>query len=63
MGKSGLWQRGMPGLSGYEVAQRLKETPQNEECYVNGYYRMGTTRESVKSTEAGIDHHVLKPIN
>ena len=38
---------GLPGLSGYEVAERLRQFG-DEECHLSGYYRMGTTRGSGK---------------
>jgi hypothetical protein len=35
---------GIPGLTRYEVAQRLREISENQERHVSGYYRMGHSR-------------------
>jgi len=34
----------IPGLTRYEVAQRLREISENQERHVSGYYRMGHSR-------------------
>ena len=38
---------GIPGLNGYEVAQRLRSSG-DKKCQVCGYYRMGIIRRSAK---------------
>ena len=51
---------GLPGMDGYEVAQRLRELLGSDLLIValTGY---GQQRDRQRSFEAGIDHHVLKP--
>jgi CheY-like chemotaxis protein len=39
-----LLDLGIPGLTRYEVAQRLREISENQERHVSGYYRMGHSR-------------------
>ena len=54
---------GLPGMSGYEVAARLR---QEESCQgaliiaVSGY---GQDDDRRRSREAGFDHHLLKPLD
>jgi CheY-like chemotaxis protein/anti-sigma regulatory factor (Ser/Thr protein kinase) len=54
---------GLPGMDGYEVASRLRR----EECCkdtviiaVSGY---GQDEDRRRSTEAGFDHHLIKPLD
>jgi PAS domain S-box-containing protein len=54
---------GLPGMDGYEVAARLRQ----EECCkdaiiiaVSGY---GEEEARQRSQAAGIDHHIIKPVN
>lgn len=53
---------GLPGLSGYQVAQRLKEElPENPPLLIalSGYGREEDLR---RSSESGFDHHFIKPV-
>jgi signal transduction histidine kinase/CheY-like chemotaxis protein len=56
---------GMPDISGYEVARRLREAPQNGQhgavmlIAVTGW---GQERDKREAREAGFDHHLTKPI-
>jgi CheY-like chemotaxis protein len=54
---------GLPGMSGYEVASKLRQ----EECCakavivaISGY---GQNEDRRQSKEAGFDHHLIKPLN
>ena len=53
---------GIPGSSGYEVAERLRQFG-DEECHLSGYYRMGQPEDQERLREAGFDYHLLKPVN
>jgi CheY-like chemotaxis protein len=53
---------GMPGLSGYEVAQRIraqKTAPRVTLIAVTGW---GQDADKARAAEAGFDHHFTKPI-
>jgi signal transduction histidine kinase len=52
---------GLPGLDGYEVARRLKAiAPQLRVIALSGY---GQTEDRQRSTAAGFDAHLVKPID
>jgi two-component system CheB/CheR fusion protein len=54
---------GLPGMDGYEVAKRLREsaaTPGAMLIAVTGYGQPG---DQLKSIEAGFDHHLVKPVD
>jgi signal transduction histidine kinase/CheY-like chemotaxis protein len=56
-----LLDLGMPRLSGYEVARRLrKDHPAVLLIAITGW---GQSRDRTKSTDAGFDHHLTKPID
>jgi CheY-like chemotaxis protein len=50
----------MPGLDGYAVARRLRQTTTDGVCIIcmSGY---GAAPDRQRSREAGCDHHLLKP--
>jgi signal transduction histidine kinase/ActR/RegA family two-component response regulator len=52
---------GMPGLDGYEVARRLRQTEADKLVLValTGY---GQEEERERARQAGFDYHVLKPV-
>jgi PAS domain S-box-containing protein len=50
----------MPGLSGYEVAQRIKAKPYRGRLVaLTGY---GSENDVRKAKEVGFDHHLVKPV-
>jgi len=54
---------GLPGMSGYEVARRLRQLPefmQTPLVAVTGY---GQDEDRRRSREAGFDYHLIKPID
>jgi CheY-like chemotaxis protein len=53
---------GLPGLSGYEVATRIRQQPGTRPFIIaiTGY---GDTTSRDRSTEAEIDLHLVKPIS
>jgi two-component system, chemotaxis family, CheB/CheR fusion protein len=51
---------GLPGMSGYEVARRLREMLPNAELIaLSGW---AADRNSAQATEAGFDHYIIKPV-
>jgi PAS domain S-box-containing protein len=54
---------GLPGLDGYQVAQRLRQEPSLaglELVAASGY---GQDSDRRRSREAGFDHHLIKPVD
>jgi CheY-like chemotaxis protein len=52
---------GMPGMDGYEVAQRLRRRPGLEHLVLVAMTGWGQEEDRRRSGEAGIDHHLVKP--
>ena len=53
---------GLPGMNGYEIAERVREEarPRPYLVAVTGY---GLDSDKLKAREAGIDHHIVKPVH
>jgi PAS domain S-box-containing protein len=54
---------GLPKLSGHEVARRIRAQPWGREMLLVALTGWGQDAERRKSTEAGFDHHVVKPVD
>ena len=52
---------GMPGMDGYEVARRLRQTPGLEGVLLVALTGWGQEHDRRRSKEAGFDHHLTKP--
>jgi CheY-like chemotaxis protein len=52
----------MPGMSGYEVAPRLRALPGGDELLIIALSGRGSPDVAAKTRRAGIDMHVLKPV-
>jgi signal transduction histidine kinase len=52
---------GLPGLSGYEVAVRMRETPELASTLLVALTGYGQDQDRQKSMEAGFDVHLIKP--
>ena len=52
---------GMPGLSGYEVARRLRLHPTGKNVTLVALTGWGQAEDRKHTTEAGFDHHLVKP--
>jgi CheY-like chemotaxis protein len=52
---------GMPGRSGYDVAQALRSTPQGEGVMLVAVTGWGQPEDRRRTQEAGFDHHLVKP--
>jgi CheY-like chemotaxis protein len=58
-----LLDLGLPGLSGFDVARRIRELPGGRDALliaVSGYAR---DEDRSRSRAAGIDHHLVKPVD
>jgi class 3 adenylate cyclase/CheY-like chemotaxis protein len=53
----------MPGMSGYEVAQRLRGDPATRFLPIVMVTALGAQEEKVKAIEAGADDFLTKPVN
>lgn len=53
---------GLPDLSGFEVARRLRELA-GDRVYIAAISGWAETADRLRSLAAGIDHHVQKPID
>jgi adenylate cyclase len=53
----------MPGMSGYEVAQRLRSDPSTRFLPIVMVTALGAQEEKVKAIEAGADDFLTKPVN
>jgi two-component system CheB/CheR fusion protein len=54
---------GLPDIDGYEVARRLRADPRTREALIIAITGYGREEDLRKSREAGIDEHVVKPVD
>jgi PAS domain S-box-containing protein len=54
---------GLPGMDGYEVARAFRETPGLEGVTLVALTGYGQDSDRVRSSRAGIDHHLVKPVD
>jgi CheY-like chemotaxis protein/two-component sensor histidine kinase len=52
---------GMPGMDGYEVARRIREQPEWRDLMLIALTGWGQEEDRRRTSEAGFDHHLLKP--
>jgi CheY-like chemotaxis protein len=53
---------GLPGMDGYEIAERLRELPECAHTVLVAITGYGQDDDRRRSREAGIDHHLVKPV-
>ena len=54
---------GMPGMSGYEVARRLRERASGPHPLIVAITGWGTPDERERAAQAGFDLHLVKPVD
>jgi signal transduction histidine kinase/ActR/RegA family two-component response regulator len=54
---------GMPGMSGYEVAQRIRSADWGQRVQLIAVTGWGQEGDKRRAEEAGFDHHLTKPID
>jgi PAS domain S-box-containing protein len=54
---------GMPGLSGYDVARRLRANPWGRDVVLVAMTGWGAENDKRRARDAGFDHHLTKPID
>jgi signal transduction histidine kinase/ActR/RegA family two-component response regulator len=52
---------GMPGMDGYEVARRIRKHPDWGDVVLIAVTGWGQEQDRLLATQAGFDHHLLKP--
>jgi two-component system CheB/CheR fusion protein len=53
---------GLPGMNGYDVARALRALPESRGVVVAAVTGYGQEEDHQLSREAGIDHHLTKPL-
>jgi CheY-like chemotaxis protein len=53
---------GLPGMDGYQVAERLRALPQGKGAVLIAITGYGQDDDRRRSRRAGIDHHLVKPV-
>jgi CheY-like chemotaxis protein len=54
---------GLPGLDGYQVAERMRAHPAHRKTLVVAVSGYGQEEDRLRSKAAGFDYHVVKPID
>ena len=54
---------GLPVMSGYELAHRLRESPAAAEIALVAVTGYGQPRDRLASGDAGFDAHLVKPVD
>jgi two-component system CheB/CheR fusion protein len=54
---------GLPGLSGLDVARVLRTLPQTQHALLIALSGYGQQEDRQRSLEAGLDHHLTKPVD
>ena len=58
-----LLDLGMPGMDGYEVARRLRATPEGADIKLVAQTGWGQEEDRRRTREAGFDAHLAKPVD
>jgi CheY-like chemotaxis protein len=53
---------GLPGMNGYAVARKLRESHSGRPHCLIAMTGYGTDEDRQRTVEAGFDHHIVKPI-
>jgi CheY-like chemotaxis protein len=53
---------GMPKMNGYDVAKKLRAEPTGQQMTIIALSGWGQEEDKRRSREAGIDHHLVKPL-
>jgi CheY-like chemotaxis protein len=58
----GLLDLGMPNLNGFDTCRRIRELPWGRTAVIVAVTGWGSADDRRRTTEAGFDHHFVKPI-
>jgi CheY-like chemotaxis protein len=53
---------GMPGLSGYDVARRIRKQSASQDITLIALTGWGQQTDKARAAESGFDHHFTKPV-
>ena len=53
----------MPGMNGYEVAERLRAQPATRDAMIVAITGWGQEKDRQRAREAGFDQHLVKPVD
>ena len=53
---------GLPGMSGYEVAEQIRANPALSDTVLVAMTGYGQAEDKQRSRQAGITHHLVKPV-
>jgi CheY-like chemotaxis protein len=54
---------GLPGMNGYELAERLRRDPGLSGCYLVALTGWGSDEDRRRAAAAGFDEHFVKPLD
>ena len=54
---------GMPDMNGYEVARRIRLSPETRDCVLIAATGYGREEDHQRSKQIGFNHHLVKPID
>ena len=54
---------GMPDITGYEVARRVRAEPWGRDVYLIAVTGWGQAEDKARAIAAGFDHHLTKPVD
>jgi len=54
---------GLPGMSGYDVAQRMRASPRLSDVTLIAFTGYGQDEDRRRARTAGFDHHLVKPVD
>jgi signal transduction histidine kinase len=54
---------GLPGIDGYEVAQRIRGDVSGKDLLLIALTGYGSREQKARAIEAGFDHHLVKPVD
>lgn len=54
---------GLPGMSGYDVARRVRASPLAHQPVLVAMTGWGTEKDRKEAMDAGFDHHLVKPVD
>lgn len=54
---------GLPHIDGYEACRRIRQQPGGSEVVMVAVTGWGQDEDRMRSSEAGFDHHLVKPVD